>query len=339
MKMMGMKCGQCGSLNVGADLASTWSPAQQRWESAGDLDGRLCHDCGADPCDVEEYELRGQELADAMHARRRAGVDEFIARLREQASECGPVGNLVLPELIRQAAAIQSQLYMLASTLAQQDELVDALALTLPYAESRAADLLDAKLNNEPQYGPGFAEDESCPGADEAASVVEYAGKVLAEHGTESRLLERGQRAGGCGMSGHDIGGWSAELDERVGLNSDEIPIYDENDYIVASCGQMGEDFDGENDDANMKATAARIVACVNGCRGISNEALAGGTFAAARAAITERDALLSALVAMVGVQSKRRHPLGAPDEGIATMAAEAMDKARKALLLAGVKS
>lgn len=189
MKMISMKCGHCGSLNVGADLASTWNPAQQRWESAGDLDGRLCHDCGADPCEIDEYELRGQELADARHARRRAGVDEFIARLREQASECGPVGNLVLPELIRQAAAIQSQLYMLASTLAQQDELVDALALTLPYAETRAEDLALEPKCNQP-------EDEDAPGADEAESVVAYAERVLTQHGGAAYLLERGQRAG-----------------------------------------------------------------------------------------------------------------------------------------------
>lgn len=38
-------------------------------------------------------------------------------------------------------------------------------------------------------------------------------------------------------------------------------------------------------------ANAARIVACVNACEGISNEMLSlGGPFAAARAALTERD-------------------------------------------------
>ena len=75
-------------------------------------------------------------------------------------------------------------------------------------------------------------------------------------------------------MSARDIGGWSVNLDERVGRDSDEIPIYDEGDYIVAACWQMGEDFDGENGDANMKAHAARIVACVNACKGIDPDAV-----------------------------------------------------------------
>lgn len=95
-------------------------------------------------------------------------------------------------------------------------------------------------------------------------------------------------------MSG---GEWTAALDERVGTGSDEIPIYDERGGVVAACWQMGEDFDGENDDANMKANAARIAACVNACKGISNVALSlGGPFAAARAAITERDEAIATI-------------------------------------------
>lgn len=124
-------------------------------------------------------------------------------------------------------------------------------------------------------------------------------------------------------MSVHDIGGWTAAIDERVGTGGDEVPIYDESGGVVAACWQMGEDFDGENDDANMKANAERIAACVNACQGINPEAV---------------PLLIEALDAMMRVQSKRRHPLGAPDEGIATMAAEAMDKARRAMERAGVK-
>lgn len=46
-----------------------------------------------------------------------------------------------------------------------------------------------------------------------------------------------------------------------------------------------------------QRAVLDRMAACVNACAGISNEALSlGGPFAAARAAITERGALLAAL-------------------------------------------
>ncbi len=41
---------------------------------------------------------------------------------------------------------------------------------------------------------------------------------------------------------------------------------------------------------------------------------------------------LLKALEAMLDVQSARRHPLGAPDEGIAYMAAQAAANARDAI-------
>jgi hypothetical protein len=41
---------------------------------------------------------------------------------------------------------------------------------------------------------------------------------------------------------------------------------------------------------------------------------------------------LLAACEAMLAAQSARRHPLGAPDEGIATMCVEAASKARAAI-------
>ena len=41
---------------------------------------------------------------------------------------------------------------------------------------------------------------------------------------------------------------------------------------------------------------------------------------------------LLEALRLMLEAQSKRRHPLGAPDEGIATLCAEASNAARAAI-------
>lgn len=46
-------------------------------------------------------------------------------------------------------------------------------------------------------------------------------------------------------------------------------------------------------------------------------------------------EALVQALDAMLDVQGRRRHPLGQPDEGIATAAVEAASKARTALRLA----
>lgn len=196
MKMKGMKCSHCGSMNVGADLASEWDRVAQGWESCGDLDGWQCHDCGEEDC-VEKYELHGQELAEVMQARRMCGIDKLLMHLVEVTKDDGAIGALVLSEASSMAYAIRAKLAMYAATMAEHDRLVDALALTLPYAETRAADLLDAKLNNEPEYGPGFIEDENCPGADEAASVVEHAGRVLARYGKKSRLLERGQRAGG----------------------------------------------------------------------------------------------------------------------------------------------
>ena len=47
---------------------------------------------------------------------------------------------------------------------------------------------------------------------------------------------------------------------------------------------------------------------------------------------------LLAALEAMLDVQSRRRHPLGQPDEGIAYAAADAASKARAAIAKAGGK-
>jgi len=185
MKMMAMKCSHCGSTNVTHDALVRWSDAEQDWQNSSTLDGNDCDDCGNDKC-VEKYELRGQELADAMHARRLAGVEDFIARLREQFKECGAIGNLVLPELIEQTTAIRNRLYQFAATMAQQDELIDALALTIPYAESRAEDLALASGD----------EDKDLPGHVEAASAVTYAERVLIQHGGKSYLLERGQRAG-----------------------------------------------------------------------------------------------------------------------------------------------
>lgn len=188
MKMMGMKCGHCGSTNVTHDALVRWSNAAQEWQNSSTLDNSDCDACGNHNC-VVEYELRGRELADAMHARRLAGVQEFIARLREQLDECGAIGHLVMPELVEQMNAIRSKLSQFAATMAQQDELIDALALTLPYAETRAEDMaLEPKCNRP--------EDQDAPGADEAESVVAYAERVLTQHGGAAYLLERGQRAG-----------------------------------------------------------------------------------------------------------------------------------------------
>lgn len=55
-------------------------------------------------------------------------------------------------------------------------------------------------------------------------------------------------------------GPWSVGTD-RVGMGLDEIPIYDTNGACVCGCWQMGEDFDGENDDANAIANATLIAA------------------------------------------------------------------------------
>lgn len=75
-------------------------------------------------------------------------------------------------------------------------------------------------------------------------------------------------------MSAHKIGGWSVNLNERTGRDSDEIPITNESGGIVAVVWQTDEDFNGENDDAGMKGAASRIVACVNACEGINPEAV-----------------------------------------------------------------
>ena len=45
-----------------------------------------------------------------------------------------------------------------------------------------------------------------------------------------------------------------------------------------------------------------------------------------------QRDEMMVALKAMLDAQSARRHPLGAPDEGIATLCVEAASKARAAI-------
>jgi hypothetical protein len=184
MMMMGMKCRKCGSTEVGADLSSAWDAAEQVWDASGDLDARMCHECGDD--ELESYELRGKALADALHDRRVAGIEELMHGLQRALKEGGAIGHLVIPELIEQASAIRSKLYSYAATMAQYDELVDALALTIPYAETRAEDLALASST----------EDKDAPGHVEAASAVTYAERVLIEHGAEPYLLERGQRAG-----------------------------------------------------------------------------------------------------------------------------------------------
>lgn len=184
MKMMGVRCTNCGSDEAGHDANASWDVDRQEWALASTQDQHWCPNCGE--VEHEFYELRGQELADAMHDRRLAGVDDFIARLRRQFDECGAIGNLVLPDLIEQATAISNRLYQFAATMAQQDELIDALALTIPYAETRAEDLA---LTAE-------HEDPDSPGHVEACSAVTYAERVLTQHGGTSYLLERGQRAG-----------------------------------------------------------------------------------------------------------------------------------------------
>lgn len=186
VKMMGVRCTQCGSEEAGHDANASWDTARQEWTLASAQDQHWCPNCGE--VEHEHYELRGQELADAMHARRLAGADEFIARLRHELNNGGAVGNLVLPELIEAACAIRSKLYQFAATMAEQDELVDALALTIPYAETRAEDLANL-VDSEP-------ESLDCPGHAEAASVTAYAERVLTQHGGKPYLLERGQRAG-----------------------------------------------------------------------------------------------------------------------------------------------
>lgn len=52
-----------------------------------------------------------------------------------------------------------------------------------------------------------------------------------------------------------------------------------------------------------------------------------------------DRDEALEAVAALLTAQSSRRHPLGAPDEGIATLCAEAAAKGRAVLAKHGVKS
>lgn len=117
-------------------------------------------------------------------------------------------------------------------------------------------------------------------------------------------------------MTGHTPEPWFA-VGRMVEAESHTLP--DPACCMTEAYGQERLDPTGKIAEAN----ARRIAACVNACQGIDPEAV---------------PLLIEALDAMMRVQSKRRHPLGAPDEGIATMAAEAMDKARKALLRAGVK-
>lgn len=188
MKMMGVRCIMCGSDEAGHDANASWDMARQEWALASTQDQHWCPNCGE--VDHELYELRGEALADAMHERRMCGIDAVLAMMRAATFEAGAIGLLVMPELIEQMNAIRAKLAHFAAAMAEQDKLVDALALTMPYAESRRDDLLDAKLNGE--------EDKSCPGADEAASVIGFAEQVLAQHGRKSYLLARGQRAGGA---------------------------------------------------------------------------------------------------------------------------------------------
>ena len=63
-----------------------------------------------------------------------------------------------------------------------------------------------------------------------------------------------------------------AEEGDMAGVSMDETPIYDANGAIPAACWPMGEDFN--EGQANMRANARRIVACVNACIGIPTEVL-----------------------------------------------------------------
>lgn len=54
-------------------------------------------------------------------------------------------------------------------------------------------------------------------------------------------------------------GDWSAQLHQRDGRDRDEIHVMGINGETVCSCWQVGEDFDGENQDANMVGNARLI--------------------------------------------------------------------------------
>lgn len=187
MKMEGRKCSHCGSTDVTHDALVRWSNAAQEWLISSTLDNSDCEDCGGETS-VQSYELTGKELADAMHERRMCGVDAVLATMRAATFEAGAIGHLVMPELVEQMNAIRSKLAHFAAAMAEHDKLVDALALTLPYAETRAEDL--AVVSG--------TEDKDSPGYAEAASVIGFAEQVLAQHGGKSYLLARGQRAGGA---------------------------------------------------------------------------------------------------------------------------------------------
>jgi len=123
-------------------------------------------------------------------------------------------------------------------------------------------------------------------------------------------------------MSG---GGWSFKSVAFAGNPDDAIVVFDDQERAVASVARYGCDFEDEAAGiADSKLNAARIVACVNACQGINPEAL---------------PLLVKALDAMMTVQSKRRHPLGQPDEGIAYAAADAMAKSREAMKALGLPS
>lgn len=60
-------------------------------------------------------------------------------------------------------------------------------------------------------------------------------------------------------MSAHTPGPW--DVGERAGLIGDELTVENVDGIVICACWQVGEDFDGENDDANMRANARLIAA------------------------------------------------------------------------------
>lgn len=79
-KLIGYRCPQCGSTNCGNDANSVWNPIAQAWVLGNTYDDCWCNDCG-ELRGLEEYELEGDELQEALQAKA-SNYDALVAALQ-----------------------------------------------------------------------------------------------------------------------------------------------------------------------------------------------------------------------------------------------------------------
>jgi hypothetical protein len=78
--LKGRRCSNCGSTDCGLDAVAVWDDVAQGYVLGNTFDDGWCEDCSSDAA-PEEYELDGDELAEAQRAIDRAAATGLIAAL------------------------------------------------------------------------------------------------------------------------------------------------------------------------------------------------------------------------------------------------------------------